>query len=314
MALFQQAAYDLKRLFELRAVLTRLDPAGVPQAVSLEPHPQKDAKRVGVLSGSFNPLTRAHLELAREAKESFQLDSVLFALSLVTIDKERVEGISLEDRLLLLSTVAGELGWASVVAVNRGLYFEQARALRSLFGGKARLFFIVGMDKVMQIFDPRYYEDRDKALAALFTEASLIAAHRAPWGEEELQQLLSRPENCGYEDRVYFLDLPGELGRVSSSAIRSGVERGEAVQDQLPGLVYSFLLETGAYGPRYEIRPLLLERLFKIRKWAESEVDFKRLVGVAGEETQRGQRFRDLISSSVTTPSRLKDFILSSVG
>ena len=310
----QQAVYDLKRLFDFRTILAGLDPTGAPQAVSLDPHAKRDSKRVGVLSGSFNPLTRAHLELAHQAKESFQLDSVLFALSLVTIDKERVEGISLEDRLLLLSTVAEELGWASVVAVNRGLYFEQARALRLLFGGKARLFFIVGMDKVMQIFDPRYYEDRDKALAALFTEASLIAARRPPWGEEELQRLLGRPENCGYQDRVYFLDLAGELGRVSSSASRSGVEKDGAVQNQLPEVVYQFILETGAYGPRYDLRRLLLDRLYALREWAGTGVDLKKLVDVAGEDGQRGQKFRDLLSSPVPAPGELKDFILKSVG
>jgi len=31
------------------------------------------------------------------------------------------------------------------------------------------------MDKVMQIFDPRYYQDRDTALKGLFTEVQLIA-------------------------------------------------------------------------------------------------------------------------------------------
>ncbi|MGH7830714.1 MAG: nicotinate-nicotinamide nucleotide adenylyltransferase, partial [Candidatus Binatia bacterium] len=248
MSVLQHAAYDLKRLFELRAILDGLDPAGPAKAVLLDAHRKTGSKRVGILPGSFNPLTRAHLELARRAKESFQLDSVLFALSRVTIDKERVEGFSLADRLLALSLVAEELGWASVVAVNRGLYFEQACALRSLLGGKGRLYCIAGMDKVMQIFDPRYYQDREKALTALFTEASLIAASRAPRGEEALQGLLDRPENSGYRDRIYFLDLPAELSGISSSAVRAAIDNGEAVQHQLPDLLSRFIRETGVYG------------------------------------------------------------------
>jgi hypothetical protein len=40
----------------------------------------------------------------------------------------------------------------------------------------------------------------------------------------------------------------------------------------------------------------------------------KKLVDVAGEDGQRGQKFRDLLSSPVPTPGELKDFILKSVG
>ena len=63
------------------------------------------------------------------------------------------------------------------------------------------------MDKVMQIFDPRYYQDRDKALKGLFTKVQLIAANRGPLGGNELKEFLSKKENQVYEDRVYPLTL-----------------------------------------------------------------------------------------------------------
>jgi len=53
------------------------------------------------------------------------------------------------------------------------------------------------MDKVMQIFDPRYYQDRDTALKGLFTEVQLIAGSRGPLGEKELKEFLSKKGKPG---------------------------------------------------------------------------------------------------------------------
>ena len=98
----------------------------------MDPAQNLGSGRVGILCGAFNPPTLAHVELARRAKEGFKLDHILFTMSRITIDKEKVEGLSQEDRMLLISLIAKELGWASVAAVNKGLYYEQARAFRTL--------------------------------------------------------------------------------------------------------------------------------------------------------------------------------------
>ncbi|MCZ6622385.1 MAG: hypothetical protein O7C72_10900, partial [Deltaproteobacteria bacterium] len=207
--------YDLERLIHFREILEGLNPADPPEAVLIDIGQEFSPARIGILAGSFNPPTLAHIELARRAKQTFKIDHILFTISRVTIDKERVEGLSLEDRLLLLSLIAEEEGSASVAAVNRGLYFEHALAFRSLLGTQSRIYFIVGMDKVIQIFDPSYYQDRDAALKILFTEAQLIAAGRHPWGKEELGKLLDREENRPYQDRVYSLTLPEEVRGLS---------------------------------------------------------------------------------------------------
>ena len=54
----------------------------------------------------------------------------------------RGRDLILEDRLMLLSLLAQDLGWASVAVVNRRLYFEQARVFRSLLGKKRAFPFI----------------------------------------------------------------------------------------------------------------------------------------------------------------------------
>ena len=301
--------YNLARLFRFRECLEGLDPNDSPKAVILEPAKDFAPSRVGIISGAFNPTTLAHIELARCAKERFQLDHVFFTLSRITIDKEKIEGLTLEDRMLLLSLIAKELGWASVAAVNKGLYFEQARAFRSLLGNHARLFCVVGMDKVLQIFDPRYYQDRDKALKGLFTEIQLIAANRGPLGENELKEFMSRKENQVHEDRVYPLTLPEGLKDLTSTDLRTRIAKGESVQDHLPEVIEKFVDRTGAYSSVYKDRTRMLELLYGVREWAEKECNFEALIQITSEETERGENLRGMLRSNKISSSQLKDSI-----
>ncbi len=301
--------YNLSRLFQLRDILDGLNPQAAPKAVIVEPSKDSAPGRVGILCGAFNPPTLAHVELARCAKDRFQLDHVFFTLSRITIDKEKVEGLSLEDRLLLLSLIAGELGWASVAAVNKGLYFEQARAFRSLLGNKARLFCIVGMDKVIQILDHRYYQDRDRALKGLFAEVELIAANRGPLGEKELKELLAKKDNQVYEDRVYPLTLPEGLRKLTSTELRTRIANGESAQYQLPDVVDEFVAASGVYRRAYDFRSKLLEQLYCAKEWSEKECNFEALIQIAGEQTERGERLRDMLASAEAPSSQLKELI-----
>ncbi len=301
--------YDLPRLFFFREILERLDPASPSRAFFVDPEQGGKPDRVGILPGSFDPPTRAHVELALEAKKAFKLDSVIFTISRVTIDKEEIEGLCLEDRLLILSLIARELGWVSLAATNRGLYYEQANALRALLGRKAKIYFLVGMDKVMQILDPRYYENRETALLSLFTEAQIVAANRGSLREEELKEMLASPENENFKDRIYYLPLAEETAEISSSALRDKIHRGEAFESRVPETVAAFVTETGAYRNVYEYRSRLLDLLQRIRREKAEQVDFRKLVSMASEQTEAGEKLRALLSSSSATPVNLEDFL-----
>lgn len=301
--------YDLKRLFNIREVLEGLDLNAAPWAVGVETSSTQAKGSIGILSGSFNPPTLAHMELVRRAKESFQLDRVFFTISRITIDKEKVGGLILEDRLLLLSLLAESLGWASVAVVNKGLYFEQARAFRSLLGEGAEIYFIVGMDKVIQIFDPYYYKDMEKALKDLFSETQLIAAGRGTLGKEELKQLLAKTEIRHYRDKVHYLPIPEEMRGLASSDLRNKIADGELFHSQLPDSVERFVMESLAYRPAYEFRSRLLDLLYGVRDWAEAKCDFEALVRIAAEETERGGKLRGILGANKLSPIQLKGVI-----
>lgn len=301
--------YDLERLFTLRVALESAQGDPNPKALCTSSIDLTNLKRVGIFSGSFNPPTIAHLELARCAKESFNLDRMFFTLSAVTVDKERIEGLMLEDRLLLLELLAAELDWAAVAIVNRGLYFEQARAFRSLLGKNARISFVAGMDKLIQIFDARYYQDREAALRTLLTEAQLLIAMRGDLGMRELEQVLNRTENEPYRDRVFPLALAPEVKEISSSALRQEITESRDFRGHVPHVVAEFIAETKAYLPAYDLRSKLIGRLFAAREWPEGRIDFRKLVEKAQENDHEGSRLRKLLESSDTSNEEFKELI-----
>lgn len=298
----EHAIYDLSQLFTVREALDTLDLAAPPTARVLSPCAAAPLRRVGILCGSFNPLTLAHTELAERARQVFQLDCVFFTLAKVTVDKEQVTGMGLEDRLLLLSLYAQRHGHLGVALVNRGLYFEQAQAFRALLGPHVELNFVIGMDKLRQILDPRYYHDRTAALHQLFSIASLLIANRGTLDQSTFTQLLDQPENRPYRRSLHFFLLPATVTDLSATGIRKAVTAGQAIHNRVPVETAIFVNETRAYRPpiqcgdetldAYAIRLRLFELLATVRSWAVREADFRRLMQVALSPGEKGQRLR----------------------
>jgi nicotinic acid mononucleotide adenylyltransferase len=238
--------FDRTRLRRLRALVEacRADPR---PHLRLLPDGAQPPRSLAVLAGSFNPLTVAHTALA-EAAERAGLGTVGFALSTHTVDKERIEGAQLEDRLLVLELHAATRPGRLVALLNRGLYVEQAGLIRASVPDLERLSFLVGFDKIVQIFNPRYYDDRDAALERLFGLAELAVAPRAEAGPEELTELLARPENRRFAAWVRPLDVPAQVADVASSTIRRALAEGRALPEGLTPESTAFIQATGCYG------------------------------------------------------------------
>jgi nicotinamide-nucleotide adenylyltransferase len=223
---------------ELARLVAAVDAAG-PARVRwvVEPAPGPPRGRIGLLPGAFNPPTEAHVALAAAGRAA-GLDTVVYLLSKRTVDKERLTGLRLEERLAMLRDLAAASGDA-VAFVNRGLYVDLARAMRDARPDAAELVFLVGHDKIVQIFDPRYYADRDAALRALFELSRFLVAPRADAGQDELADLLAEPANRPFADRVRPLTLAAHYRDVSSTRARAGAEAA------LPPIVRSYLDRRG---------------------------------------------------------------------
>jgi nicotinamide-nucleotide adenylyltransferase len=245
-----RAVYTARpELAALEARFAALDPVAPPCAALIEAA-ARPAATVGIMAGSFDPLTNAHLALARAARDAGGCAAVYLALSRHTVDKEARVRPTDAERALLLRQVARREPGLGVLAFNRGLYADQALAARALFPHAREIRFVVGFDKARQIFDPRYYADRDAALRQLFAHVALLVAPRANDGADVLVALLDRPENRPFRDRVRALPLDRAWADDSATRVRAAVASGDtaALAALVPPETVAWIAALRPYG------------------------------------------------------------------
>jgi nicotinic acid mononucleotide adenylyltransferase len=206
---------------------------------------------VGLLSGSFDPPTVAHLELARGLVR-MGCELVLLVWSVRTLPKEPASGghhppplLDTADRLgclaaLARGSLAREEGLHLGVALSsHGLIAEQAEAAARRFPG-AKLVAGMGSDKVLQLLDPRWYDDRTAALDHLTGLATV--AYSAREGEEEaVRAALAAPVNARWRSAFGELACDPGVAAVSSSEVRRRLRAGEDVSALVPPEVLALL-------------------------------------------------------------------------
>ncbi len=249
----QLSKETIQRLKRIQALLDQLNPETEPQALLVPGSPAPQATII-VFPGSFNPPTNAHIALLQQARMfayNYEPTYLYTAISKRTVDKEKVERPTWLDRINLLDTVLHKyLQDTGIILFNRGLYVEQAQALRASFPAIQHIFFLLGFDKIVQIFDPHYYKDRDTSLVALFNLAELLVAPRGDDGEQELYALLHRPENERFAHYVHPLPFDARYRHLSSTLIRQG---NAASLHDVPAEVQQFMRETHAYeAPQHQ--------------------------------------------------------------
>jgi nicotinic acid mononucleotide adenylyltransferase len=243
---------DCARLASMARAAAAVVASDKPRAVELAGGRRlRTALRVGVFAGSFNPLTRAHVALANTARHAAGLDALIWACAAASVDKERVERAALVDRLAQMRAFVAGRRREALALLNRGLYVDEARTLRALLAPSAELTLIVGYDKIVQIFDPKYYADRDTALRTLFSLARLLVAPREGEGADALSALLAQPENHPFAQHVRYLDVPAGYAHDSSTEARTFAAETPpdiaALSRLLPPAGLALALQTGAY-------------------------------------------------------------------
>jgi nicotinic acid mononucleotide adenylyltransferase len=311
---------DSGYLVELERLVATVDPQVLTPACALTcaligGSPLKGSRRVGLLAGSFNPLTLAHLAMAQAGSEAAELDALVWTMAAVTVDKERVERATLADRLAQLAALAEAFPGTRVALANRGLYVDQVRALRAHLARDAEVTVMVGFDKIVQIFDPHYYRDRDAALRELFGEAHLAVAPRGDAGEAELEALLRKPENRPYAGKVTMIPLAPQYRKDSSTeARRVAGERGpraRALRSLLPpegcalAATGAYTQSTGQIADGYHWRQVWLRAQARAGNGAPADLPpLDTLIRRTRRQTKAGERIRQLLIRSDDAEAR----------
>jgi len=176
------------------------------------------AKSIGILAGSFNPPTLAHLELARAA--AAQVDEILCVVPKVFPHKQYF-GATLEQRLQMLDSLDPSQPY-SIAATDRGLFLDIAHACRTHYGSETKLYFICGRDAAERILNWDYGESG--AVERMMGEFELLVAPRGG--------RFSPPVEL--RQKIHELAMQGEHEHVSSTEVRERIARGEPWEHLVP--------------------------------------------------------------------------------
>jgi len=231
----------------IASALERAARPGRPRLEVLGSAPRRPGS-VGLVAGSFDPMTVAHARLVGALGANLTL--LLFSSG--TLPKERGPGgepspplLGPQERVASLLAHAASRQGVMAALCSHGLFADQAEAAASAFP-HSRLVFGVGSDKVLQLFDPAWYEDREAALGRLFGLAEVAYAVRA--GDEgRVEALVAR--EVRWRDRIWRIDLAPEVAAISSRRVREAIRRAEDVAGLVPPEVLPFVRRASISRP-----------------------------------------------------------------
>ena len=207
--------------------------------------------KTGILGGTFNPIHCAHLAIADEVKQAFQLDRIIFIPAAEPPHKEVAGEVSFRHRLTMVElAIQNEPDFeVSDLEIRRQgkSYSVDTLEILKHEDPAGKLFFIIGMDSY-----------RDIASWKEFSLCELVVITRP--GVEVNEPLAPLPvalhsEFC-YDDKsqdlrhksgnhIYFLSET-RLD-ISSTEIREKLRSGETVDLLIPLAVNEYIEQHGLY-------------------------------------------------------------------
>jgi nicotinate-nucleotide adenylyltransferase len=195
---------------------------------------------LGVLGGAYNPITRAHLLLARYSREQFDLDEIIFVLPKTLPNKPEVD-TSLEQRLEMMRIGVTGIPYISLGICTHGLFVDIYSAVQEIYPQEPEIFFITGRDAAERILNWPY-ADPAASLAQMFGAFQLLIFERQ--GKPELPP---DPLMKQYANRIHTLETEEDLDHISSTKVRQRVTTGRAIEELVPPEVASYITRHDLY-------------------------------------------------------------------
>jgi nicotinate-nucleotide adenylyltransferase len=175
-------------------------------------------RTVGILAGSFNPPTIAHLELAKAA--SRMVDALICVVPR-TFPHKDYSGATLDQRVEMLESAGLEMPYG-IAVTDQGLFIDIARECRQHYGAEAGLAFVCGRDAAERILTWDY--GRPGVVGEMLGEFELWVGPRGGH--------FAAPAE--YRDRIHALEVGPGHEEVSSTAVRERIARGEPWEHLVP--------------------------------------------------------------------------------
>lgn len=189
-------------------------------------------RKIGIYSGSFNPIHHGHVMLASYLVEFSDLDELWFVVSPQNPLKSKEDLLDDDERLKMVELAIGDDPKMKVSDIEMGLPLPSytINTLRALSEQHpdCQFVFICGMDSLQGL--PRW-----KEFQALINDYAFLVFPRKGYDGGEL---LHHPH-------VTVLETP--MIEVSSTFIRNCLKDGKDIRHFMPEKAYRYLSEKGLY-------------------------------------------------------------------
>ena len=183
---------------------------------------------LGILSGTFNPPTRAHLALAEAGLAV--VDQVLFVLPRALPHKS-YEGVGFADRLRMLELAALGLPRSSLAITEGGLFADIAGECREAYERGVALKFLCGRDAAERVVSWDY--GRPGTFREMLEDFELLVASR--------KGAFRTPAEL--RDGIRALVVPPEYEEISATDVRIRIAGGRPWEHLVPESIVPLVRE-----------------------------------------------------------------------
>lgn len=222
--------------------------------------------RIGLLGGTFNPIHRAHVQMAEIARDEAALDRVILMVAADPPHKAVDEGVPACERLRLVQiAVCGkdriEASDQEIVRGGKSYSLLTLQEMKSQYP-EAEISIIIGSDTLADL--PNWYHPEE-----VLKLANVLCVPRVGIDRHDAATAQMLRERYGANVRI----LSAKAEMISSTEIRSRLTAGLPVEGMLDAAVEQAVYEGGAYFP---------ESFRALQEKSRAELTTKRFSHVCG--------------------------------
>lgn len=201
-----------------------------------------ELKRIGIMGGTFNPIHKGHIEIAKAAYQQYAMDKILFLPNKNPPHKQGKALAQNQERLDMVRLAICRYPYfeLSTIEMEReGLSYtaDTLRYLRQRYPD-AKFYFIIGADS---LHDMKQWRDPE----VIFHMADILCAPRFPSTREDDKQC-RRELMQQYKACIEFIHM--NPIHAASRNILVDLKCGLDVSDVLPDAVYDYICQNHLYG------------------------------------------------------------------
>ena len=202
-------------------------------------------KEIGIFGGTFNPVHKAHINLAIRAKEDFELDEVWFMPTLVSPHKNNKYITDINTRMDMIKLAIEDHKYLKCSdfelrisrEIDKNYTYYTLQRLKQFYRD-INLYFIIGADSLYEI-------ESWKNPHIIMNFSTLLVAGREYENKSVNMENMARKLKDKYSADIRFIDFK-EMD-ISSHTIRELVADGKDVSEFLPYKVYNYIKEHNLY-------------------------------------------------------------------